>query len=66
MGTTLTPAGPGFAYTAVDISMESPAVGRAFIGEVLPDARVRWVNADVRALPFADRSFDAVICFDVL
>jgi ubiquinone/menaquinone biosynthesis C-methylase UbiE/uncharacterized protein YbaR (Trm112 family) len=64
-GVTMTLLGPGFTYTAVDISMESLRRGRAFIGEILPTTPVQYIHADAGLLPFPEASYDAVICFDI-
>ncbi|MBL7813161.1 MAG: methyltransferase domain-containing protein [Bacteroidetes bacterium] len=44
--------------TATDISEPMLQVGR----NALPDARISWLVARAEALPFADDSFDAVVC----
>ncbi|GAB3431697.1 methyltransferase domain-containing protein [Actinophytocola sediminis] len=50
---------PGAELTAVDVSADSLAVARARVGE-----RVRWQQADLHALPFADNEFDHLfVCF---
>jgi ubiquinone/menaquinone biosynthesis C-methylase UbiE len=48
--------------TAVEID---PALARA-LTDRLRDGGVTIVRGDGRALPFADRSFDAVVCFTML
>lgn len=45
--------------TAIDISDSMMDVARA---KFSPDERVAFQNADATALPFADESFDAVVC----
>lgn len=52
---------------ACDLDRESLRRGRFFAGQV-PDAaaEMAWVLADGARLPFADESFDAVICAEML
>ncbi len=46
------------AVTALDASTAMLAVAQAKI----PDPRVQFVEGDIRALPFADNTFDVVVC----
>jgi ubiquinone/menaquinone biosynthesis C-methylase UbiE len=45
--------------TATDLNPSMLEVARARLGD---DARITWQPADALALPFADGSFDAVVC----
>ncbi|GAB2912016.1 methyltransferase domain-containing protein [Streptomyces mayteni] len=57
---------PGVRWVAVDRSAESLAVARARVMSRAPGADVRWCEADVYELPFADAEFDHVfVCFVV-
>jgi ubiquinone/menaquinone biosynthesis C-methylase UbiE len=51
---------PGSARLVVtDLNQAMLDVGRSTLSQ---DARIEWKQADALALPFADRSFDAVVC----
>lgn len=65
-GVSIALLGPGFTYTAVDISMESLRAARAFIGQLLPDTTVHYLHADAETLALPEAHYDAVICFDIL
>jgi len=54
----LAAAAPQAAITATDLN--APMIERA--AQLLADPRIRWQAADAQALPFTDRSFDAVVC----
>ncbi|WP_433469870.1 methyltransferase domain-containing protein [Spirillospora sp. CA-128828] len=55
---------PGADLTAVDVSQASLDQARARVAAACPGARVRWVRADLRDLPFGDDSFDHLfVCF---
>lgn len=55
---------PGAHLTAVDVSRASLEQARARVAAARPGARVEWVRADLRALPFADAAFDHLfVCF---
>jgi ubiquinone/menaquinone biosynthesis C-methylase UbiE len=54
----LAAAAPQAEITATDLN--APMLERA--AERLSDPRIRWQAADAQALPFPDRSFDAVVC----
>lgn len=51
-------AGPNASITATDLN--APMLARA--AELLNRPNVTWRQADAQALPFADASFDAVVC----
>jgi demethylmenaquinone methyltransferase/2-methoxy-6-polyprenyl-1,4-benzoquinol methylase len=53
-------AGPGTRVTVADINAEMLAVGRERAVERGLDDAVTFVEANAEALPFSDRSFDAV------
>jgi demethylmenaquinone methyltransferase / 2-methoxy-6-polyprenyl-1,4-benzoquinol methylase len=53
-------AGGGTRATVVDINTDMLAVGRARAAERGVDEAVAFVEANAEALPFADRSYDAV------
>lgn len=50
--------GPGAAITATDLS--EPMLAQAM--RAVSSPKVSWRQADATALPFADASFDAVVC----
>jgi demethylmenaquinone methyltransferase/2-methoxy-6-polyprenyl-1,4-benzoquinol methylase len=52
--------GPGARVTVVDINPEMLTVGRARAAERGLDDAIDFVDANAEALPFPDRSFDAV------
>ncbi|MFD0905458.1 methyltransferase domain-containing protein [Actinomadura sediminis] len=55
---------PGAELTCVDVSAESLARARARVTAARPGARVTFVRADLRDLPFADAEFDHLfVCF---
>lgn len=69
LGRTLdVPCGTG-RFHELYRSLEIPAVGVDASPDMLELARARGMEAypgDVRAIPFADESFDAVVCFRLL
>jgi demethylmenaquinone methyltransferase/2-methoxy-6-polyprenyl-1,4-benzoquinol methylase len=56
----LAAGGPGTRVTVADINADMLAVGRARAAERGLDAAVEFTEANAEALPFPDRSFDAV------
>jgi SAM-dependent methyltransferase len=57
----------GARITGVDISATGIAAGNAMAREQQLDARVRFELADASAaLPFADATFDALLCIDAI
>ena len=54
------PAAPGTRVTVADINADMLAVGRARAAERGLDDAVTFIEANAEALPFPDRSFDAV------
>lgn len=61
-GSALLLAGNPSDLVAVDISDEAVAQAAGY----LEDARAQVQLGDLRALPFADGSFDVVVCFEVI
>ncbi|MGQ0840875.1 L-histidine N(alpha)-methyltransferase [Actinokineospora sp.] len=60
----LVTASPHARLVAVDISADSLAQAQARVAAHAPDAQVRWRQADLADLPFADASFDHLfVCF---
>jgi cyclopropane fatty-acyl-phospholipid synthase-like methyltransferase len=55
----------GCTITGINISREQVRQGRAMIAEAGISERVRIEHGDARKLPFADGSFDAVVCVEV-
>lgn len=51
--------GPDAALVATDLNQAMIDHART---QVAPDATIEWIAADATSLPFADRSFDAVVC----
>ena len=52
--------GPGGTVTGLDANPAMLAMARRIPGE--PDGLTRWLSGDAQALPFADASFDVVVC----
>jgi demethylmenaquinone methyltransferase/2-methoxy-6-polyprenyl-1,4-benzoquinol methylase len=52
--------GPGTRATVLDVNAEMLAVGRARAAEHGRDGVIEFIEGNAEALPFADRSFDAV------
>ncbi|RYY96212.1 MAG: methyltransferase domain-containing protein [Chitinophagaceae bacterium] len=48
----------GGSLSAIDLNGDMLTVAR----RVLPDPRIKWLEADAGALPFAEAAFDAVLC----
>ena len=55
----------GCDITGINISREQIRQGRAMIAEQGMSDRVRIEHGDARRLPFADSSFDAIVCVEV-
>ncbi len=53
-------AGPGVSVTALDVSMRSLRILKR------SHSSVRYVRGDLTALPFADASFDKVVCANAI
>lgn len=60
-GLQMMKGGGSSALTGVDISAEAVEASRARLGQ---SARIE--QADIAALPFEDRSFDLVLCFETI
>lgn len=56
--------GPSGAVTGVDINRDMLATARQAADDVTPP--IDWHEADVAALPFADDTFDVVLCEEAL
>ena len=52
----------GCAVTGVDLAQENVAAARAAATRSAGAGRVRFLQGDAEALPFADGAFDAVVC----
>jgi 2-polyprenyl-3-methyl-5-hydroxy-6-metoxy-1,4-benzoquinol methylase len=52
------------AATVVGVDISELAVAQAAAAN--PDRRIELVRSDLRALPFPDREFDLVVCFEVI
>lgn len=52
---------PGVTVTGIELSPEMLALARTRAAKVLPDADLR--EGDAQNLPFADASFDTVVCW---
>lgn len=59
---------PGVAVAGVDLSWEDLCKAKGYLSLMARETAGNWIitRADIAALPYADRSFDVVVCSEVL